>query len=654
MRKYILTLLLIGYLLAGYSQTGCDPPIDLEAVVDGFDVQLNWIPPSPSDASKGFLDLQFKFPCYYDDGEAGVESDGNYIYSSKWQDNIFAIYSLNGTFIDSFSIINVERLRDMAYCETDGMMYGAEPLSGDSSRIYKMDFTTRTLVDIFYIEYPVRALAYDPDRDVFYSNNWSTDVMVIDRLSGAILEFIPLSGSYGDYYGFAYDNWTDGGPYLWGFSQGGSHSDIVQMELPGLIETGLVVDMSQYDTISGIGYAGGLFTKEGIVDGTVTLGGLIQNSLIFGLELSQLASPAVLSGYNVYRDAIQLNSSVVTDTFFLDSNLASGVYSYQVTAAYEDTAGTFLCESDPAGPVTAEIADPLVLGGNVFAGIYKLDFGIAQAYLVDGDSIKLTYTSEVNEFGYYYFLECVPGNYYLKSKPSEVSAFRNSHIPTYYGDVYHWEDSPSLELQNNQYNIDIQLIQLASSTPGTRRISGRVMRGDKDNISSSDIQLLLLNSLNECILLDYTDEQGYFSFNELSNGTYKLLCEIPGKKMELLTYVIDDQNPYEDGIRLIIENDEIVMGLEEALPPGISFFSEIYPNPCHSRAYIDINLNEDHNIMIWINSISGHTIYKQEYSLLRGKSRLGLETAGLNAGIYFISFTFEDNSQLTKKIIVIE
>jgi hypothetical protein len=609
--------------------------------------------------SRDTLDVQFTFPCYFADGEAGVESDGSFIYSSKWMGVRFACYNFDGSLVDSFNIIGVNKVRDMAFCETDGYMYGTEPLFGtDSSRIYKMDFNTRTLIDVLYLPKLARTLAYDPDLDVFYSNNWSSDVIKIDRQTGNILDTIPLTGTYGDYYGFAYDNWSTDGPFIWGFSQDGSRAELVQLNLPDFSETGFVMDLSSLST-TGEGYAGGLFTQPGIIEGKVTLGGLIQNEVIFGLELADVIPPPPvieLAGYNIYRDGSQINTSLVIDTTFFDPDLSPGTYQYQVTAVYEDTLGAFVCESDSAGPASAIIEEFLLLGGNVFAGTYKLDEGKAYSYISDGNVVTLQYTTEIDDYGYFFFFPCETRDYYLISKPSINSSYYDDYIPTYYGNVYHWENSPTIFLQANMYNADIYLIQITPSNTGSGYINGYVYFKNK-NVNStpaSDIQLLLLNNSNECISIDYSDDLGYFCFDQLENGTYKLLCEIIGKKMTPQVFIIDNNNPSIDGISFVITDDEIVMGIDDDLPENIRFLSDVFPNPANNYANIEIAVIEEEIVKVTSYSITGKVIDSYVQKLGKGLNRININTKELSKGIYFINIEFENNFLITKKFISIK
>ena len=65
------------------------------------------------------------------------------------------------------------------------------------------------------------------------------------------------------------------------------------------------------------------------------------------IPVNNMTKPA-LQGFNVYRDAVKLNATVLSDLFYDDLGLAPGTYEYTVTAVY--SAG----ESDPttALPVT--------------------------------------------------------------------------------------------------------------------------------------------------------------------------------------------------------------------------------------------------------------------------------------------------------------
>ena len=107
-------------------------------------------------------------------------------------------------------------------------------------------------------------------------------------MNGAYLNSFP-TGYWGSYYGFAYDNWTDGGPYLWGFSQDGSGAILIQIDLSTGAE---VYAVDVLPILGGNEIAGGLYTMCSMFyNNIVTIGGVLQNEMLFGMELGPCGGP---------------------------------------------------------------------------------------------------------------------------------------------------------------------------------------------------------------------------------------------------------------------------------------------------------------------------------------------------------------------------
>ena len=204
-------------------------------------------------------------------GNAGAEFDGTYLYSTRWASALIHRHNKDGSLAEEFSIAGVTGLRDLAYDGTQYMYGGAA-----AGTIWKMDFTTKTLIGTITGGFQSRAIAYDWDLDVLYVSNWGDPVWKVDPTNGAILGTFNL-GVATSTYGFAYDPDPDG-PYLWVFDQTtGATSTIYQYDLGAGAMTGFTYNVGN-DVGSGVGIAGGLWAGEGFADATFTLGGCVQDS----------------------------------------------------------------------------------------------------------------------------------------------------------------------------------------------------------------------------------------------------------------------------------------------------------------------------------------------------------------------------------------
>lgn len=241
-----------------------------------WNAELEIFPPANT---KDFLDVQFQYPVTGANSHVGIECDGTYFYITDPYSGVISKYSWDGTFIETFTMVT--GLRDLAFDGT--YFYGGN----GSITIYQMDFYMQVLVSTFTAPGNVRAIAYNHNEDIFYGYSWGGDIIAFD-LSGALIAIAPVGPSGANYSGFAYDNVTEGGPYLWGYGLVGTDPNtLVQIELPALQETGLIVSLSEILPEPLTNSAGGLFSHPDIIPGTWTLGGVVMDEWIWGLELAE-------------------------------------------------------------------------------------------------------------------------------------------------------------------------------------------------------------------------------------------------------------------------------------------------------------------------------------------------------------------------------
>ncbi|MFC2107251.1 carboxypeptidase regulatory-like domain-containing protein [Bacteroidota bacterium] len=333
-------------------------------VNNGQDLSPTYRRISNSNTNRNTWDVQFSFPVAVGGGEAGCESDGHFIYSSNWNTNEIHKYDLNGVYQSSFVISGVGNIKDLAYCKSNGYFYGSD----GSNTLFEMNFDSEYLVNTISLPSDCRAIAYNDDSDAFYYNNWSSEITMVERVSGNYLGSFAV-GSYGNFYGLAYDNWSDDGPFLWGFSQDGSGAELVQMQLPSGTQTGFTIDLKAL--LGSNGNAGGLFTHSGLVPGYVTVGGILQNFLVFGLELAEGNPNAEWLTLGKYSGTVYPGGGLEDIDVFFDANgkQSGEVYLADIEIYTSPDIGNFTIAclmnvlGEPLSPpenLFAELVDPFV------------------------------------------------------------------------------------------------------------------------------------------------------------------------------------------------------------------------------------------------------------------------------------------------------
>ena len=251
----------------------------IKPVMSVVDADINAVTnPHATSVTDDLFDPQFDFICGDASGEAGIETNGDYIYTSMWNADGFQCYEMDGTWVGWFPVAGEAAVRDLAYDGT--YFYGAAA----STALFEMDFVGQsgTLISTLTAAVATRACGYNPDYDAFYGNNWSDPITLYDRTGGILNQF--NVGAYSSYYGFAWLN-DAGTPWLYGFSQAGGASAavIVQIDPETGAETGVTFDANVYST-TGAASAGGLASFDSYAPGWWTLLGILQNETIFGVE----------------------------------------------------------------------------------------------------------------------------------------------------------------------------------------------------------------------------------------------------------------------------------------------------------------------------------------------------------------------------------
>ena len=292
------------------------------------------------------------------------------------------------------------------------------------------------------------------------------------------------------------------------------------------------------------------------------------------------------------------------------------------------------------------------LGGNTFAGIYQLDHEFAYVYKSEDGIITNIYSQIVDSLGYYLFYPFLAGNYYIKVEPSPNSSFSGEYLPTYYGDAIHWEDAEMINLNQNIFTADIHLIEMALSSSGTGGMNGHIVyeTNGMSNVPANDIQIMLANQDGEYVGIKYSNIAGSFEFENLPNGTYTLYAEVMGKSIVPNNFSISDENPVVTDILMVINETNIVFGVEDIQSKYIDKISDIFPNPVNSSLKIGIVLKEPSQVDFNIFNLTGQIMSSKTVDLFQSET-IELKTKDLKQGMYFLEIITEDQIKLSKRFI---
>jgi hypothetical protein len=293
-------------------------------------------------------------------GQQAVATDGNYIYTASWQADptggyTFYQYDLNGNFIEGFNIAGATGIRDLT---TDGeYFYG----TSGGTQIFILDFTNRTLVGTINCSgLTSRHISYDPERDGFWSGNWTT--LALYSRTGAVLQ---SAAAPDNAYGSAYYKDADNVEHLYMFCQPNSDAKVYDYNIGTNTFSGPVFDFAQTPGFNE-GIAGGCFI--GSYNGmTCWFGNAQQDPNLIGIyEIDGNGSnpptpTGSILGALVYRDGELLTLAPISATTYVDENMEIGEHEYCIRVVYDDWSMSCMecAEVDYTSVVENDVVDNL-------------------------------------------------------------------------------------------------------------------------------------------------------------------------------------------------------------------------------------------------------------------------------------------------------
>ena len=299
------------------------------------------------------------------------------------------------------------------------------------------------------------------------------------------------------------------------------------------------------------------------------------------------------------------------------------------------------------------------IGGQVFAGHFPIDKVKALLYFHDSsDNFIPVDTVKFDTLGYYIFYNIPQGEYIIKAQPDESSEMYGNLFPTYYGDVFRWQDATICFVEQTAWDYDIHLLEGSMMMQGEGAINGNVVITD-DRLSyygigsGEGITLFLLSKKTESATYLYTGKAGGFAFNDVDLGDYWIYPELTGIHTNKVSVLLDQETPEIEGIiiKLSLSNVEAVFPAGNEIIEAVS----VYPNPLTGNnrfVYFATRHEVGGQMNILITSLDGKIVYKEMEKTGSGPVKVAVPVSFLPDGVYLVTITGENGKWLRKKLVI--
>ena len=258
--------------------------------------------------------------------------------------------------------------------------------------------------------------------------------------------------------------------------------------------------------------------------------------------------------------------------------------------------------------------------------------------------------------GSFVFKDFTYGNYLVYVMPNPASL--PAAIGTYYGNVPLWWDAEVIEVKEDHIrDINIDVAQIKAELNGEGALGGNLSYATgATKKSTASIQgepvkkvkviLIGVEKSDNIIAWVYTDDDGNFRFENVPDGNYRIMIDIPGLPMDS-TYTISVKGNVITGLDFLVTDKDIRL----ASPTGISHPAapmekmEIWPVP--SAGTVTLRTKEMTGGTLTLFDVRG----RQVMSLTIDHNEMTLDLSSLPDGIYYLRAVREQRAGVSKLII---
>ncbi len=271
----------------------------------------------------------------------------------------------------------------------------------------------------------------------------------------------------------------------------------------------------------------------------------------------------------------------------------------------------------------------------------------ALIYLISYDSLTQTLSvvdTQTTQYGYFIFRGVPAGNYLLKAALVPSAPAYNDFLPTYYQSVLFWYDAATISVPTGPNNFYSIYMVPGNNPGGPGFIGGNVSQGANKQAGDpiEGVQVMLLNTDDSPVQYTYTAADGSFSFDDVAYGTYQIYAEVLNKPTFPPIVTISAAKEMVDGVAIVVESEGVYTSLAEVELTYIEQ-TKFYPNPVASTATLSFNAKEAGSVTLQVINMLGQVVAEQEMEVLPGNQFATVDMASEQAGVYFLSISFNNH-----------
>ena len=330
----------------------------------------------------------------------------------------------------------------------------------------------------------------------------------------------------------------------------------------------------------------------------------------------------------------------------------NGIYRAKLSiVSYDQISGEYISTS-LTKLIKVGYRDYFTMGGQVFAGYWPIDTGIAYLYKKENENIIPIDTVEFYVHGIFYFYQIIAGDYIVKTELDMQSIYYSEYFPGYVGDEINWANAEIIHFTQTSY-YDINLDQTPGYSYGPGNISGIVENFEMGE-GIENIELLILDEDDNSLSYTHSNVEGNFYFHNLAYGTYKIFVELAGIISYPIEVTVDENNPNCGDLIIVIDFTSGSVYINELENIELINVGDIYPNPIVNNAKIVINLDKSSDIEYSIINHLGQAVYSNHEFLSVGKQTLNINVSDLQNGLYSLIISTENGRKVHRKFLRIK